>query len=158
MKFELKLICIEDYMEDDQEGEVWTKGKSYRAFSEDFTSFEIETNFGTFGVIDNDHLLNLKDFPEYFKIDALPIPLNWFSDSLRDNIYRDVWKEHVIEDIFAYEEDEGIKLSEDDIEFVADKFVYEGDYDCNLSYWDNIDGIVRSNELYAQGMLNKMFS
>lgn len=57
-------------------------------------------------------------------------------------IYRKVWKEHVIEDIEGRLEERDITLNEGTIDTIATRYVYEGDYDCNLCYWDNLDNLI----------------
>ncbi len=59
-----------------------------------------------------------------------------------DAIYRKVWKEHVVEDIRSHLEDRDITLDEDVIETIATRYVYDGDYDCNLSYCNNLDNLI----------------
>lgn len=65
----------------------------------------------------------------------------------RDAIYRHLWSKYVEEDVRARAEERGIELSEDEIELVVDKYVHNGDYDCNLPYWDNIDNLIWENKI-----------
>ena len=58
-------------------------------------------------------------------------------------IYRKVWKKHVIEDVNSYLDGIGITLTDEDVDKVAQMYVYEGDYDCNLSYWQNLENLIR---------------
>ena len=62
-----------------------------------------------------------------------------------DEVYRLIWKEHVALDVKKYIKDND--LDERDIDTIADQvsdaWVYEGDYDCNRSYWDNIESLVK---------------
>ena len=39
-------------------------------------------------------------------------------------------------------ESEDIDLSENGIDCVVEQYVYEGKYDCNRSYWDNLMELV----------------
>lgn len=65
------------------------------------------------------------------------------SETLNDIYYRGQHK-YVMEDIKEYIKDsKELNLNEDDIKIIADNFVYKGDYDCNLSYWDNIENLIR---------------
>lgn len=64
----------------------------------------------------------------------------------REKIYREVWKEHVMEDVREIAEENGTELSENDVDRIADRYVNNGDYDCNLSYWDNIDNLIAETE------------
>ena len=80
--------------------------------------------------IENEELINM--------IDSLDF-------SQRDTIYKHLWTEYVEEDVRTRAEERKIKLSEDQIGYVADRYVYDGDYDCDLSYWDNIDNLIDEN-------------
>ena len=71
-----------------------------------------------------------------FKTD---VPIEYLSKATKDAIYRQVWAEHVKEDVKARLKDRGIELTEDAVDDIAYRYVYEGQYDCNLSYWDNLD-------------------
>ena len=69
------------------------------------------------------------------------------SEKQRDDIYRLVWKEYVKKDTKLRIEDLQI-IDENDknfntvVETVAERYVYDGDYDCNLTYWENIDNLI----------------
>lgn len=39
-------------------------------------------------------------------------------------------------------ENRGMKLSKDNIDEIADRYVYNGDYDYNFSYWENLDSLI----------------
>jgi len=140
--YEFEVTCKEDYVEDAEC--YWSKGKSYHCQTKNFKTFEIDTNVNTVGCVGEGYLCN--DFHEYFETDfrikSLPFGIEWFSDELRDAIYRNVWKEHVMEDIEAHAEDIDVELSNDEIEVLAERYVYEGDYDCNLDYWQNIENLI----------------
>ena len=62
----------------------------------------------------------------------------------RDKIYREVWKEHVIEDIREFLKDNNMELDEEHIDKAATLYVMNGQYDCNLSYWSNIENVIKS--------------
>lgn len=64
------------------------------------------------------------------------------SPNVQNDIYRTEWKKHVIYDVQSRAEDVGVKLTEDIIDMIAERYTCEGDYDCNLSYWDNIDNLI----------------
>lgn len=90
-----------------------------------------------------DSLINFQEFPEInmvydAKIENLPED----ESTTRDKIYREVWKEHVMEDIRSHAEDMEVELSNDDIDDIAERYVYNGDYECNLSYWQNIENLI----------------
>lgn len=60
----------------------------------------------------------------------------------KDAIYRAVWSNHVKNDVKAFIKDEDITLTEDQIDHIAQLYVYDGRYDCNLSYWDNLRNLI----------------
>lgn len=62
----------------------------------------------------------------------------------RDKIYREVWKEHVMEDIREFLKDNDMELDEDGIDKAATLYAMHGQYDCNLSYWSNIENVIKS--------------
>lgn len=69
--------------------------------------------------------------------------------SEKDSLYRALWIEYVEDDVSDYCEDNGINCPDELIDAVADDYVYNGEYDCNLTYWNNIGNLVRKhrNEL-----------
>lgn len=69
------------------------------------------------------------------------------TDEVRDYIYRRVWKEHVKEDVKNMYED----MDDDRVERIAEMYVNEGEYDCNLSYWSNLENLVSSTEFFNLG-------
>ena len=68
--------------------------------------------------------------------------INELSAIEKDKIYRMVWAEHVTDDILSHAEDIGVEISEEDAEILAESYVCDGEYDCNLSYWDNIENLM----------------
>lgn len=69
------------------------------------------------------------------KIDAL-------TSKEKDDIYRYLWHQHVKEDVESHAIDMDVELDEDEIDIVAEWYVYDGDYDCNLDYWANIENLI----------------
>ncbi len=70
----------------------------------------------------------------------------------KDAIYRYLWREHVEKDVRS-QLDQNPRLErlsdeeyENLIKSVATRYVYDCRYDCNLSYWDNLDNLI-SEEL-----------
>lgn len=59
----------------------------------------------------------------------------------RDNIYRQRWQEAVYEDTKAFAESEGVELSDEQADEIARLYV-GGRYDCNHSYWTNIQTLI----------------
>lgn len=72
----------------------------------------------------------------------------------KDDLYRYLWSDHVREDVESrldsdYEDRILNASGETDeerleavIKNVVERYVYDGDYDCNLSYWENIDNLI----------------
>lgn len=71
----------------------------------------------------------------------LDVTLSWFLGTLpfdiKDSFYRKIWAEHVCEDICNMY----TKISKKRAEKVAEAYV-NGRYDCNRSYWDNLDDLL----------------
>lgn len=68
------------------------------------------------------------------------------SETQKDEIYRMVWHEHVVQDVKQLlDENEDIaSLVTGDISHkVADAYVYHRRYDCNRSYWENLETLIR---------------
>lgn len=59
-------------------------------------------------------------------------------------IYEKVKKEYVTEDVLHYMKDNELPVDEQIAEKIAEHFVNSG-FDCNLSYWDNIQ------QMYSKG-------
>ena len=60
----------------------------------------------------------------------------------KDQLYRKLWLSYVMEDIQSHAEDIDAELTEDQIARAADIYVYHGKYDCNITYWDNIENLI----------------
>ena len=60
----------------------------------------------------------------------------------QDQIYRYLWAQHIREDVESLCEEEEIELNDGDIDLIVEKYVYEGKYDCNLSYWTNLENLI----------------
>jgi hypothetical protein len=75
------------------------------------------------------------------KLDELLTELNY---STSNYIYRRLWANHVKEDIVSRIKDNfsWLKYSDKDIEECAKRYTFEGDYDCNCTYWTNIDAVI----------------
>lgn len=71
------------------------------------------------------------------------------TDVQKDELYRMLWSDRVREDVEAAMEDYSGSLPENEdekealVESVVNAYVYDGRYDCNLSYWDNINNIIQ---------------
>lgn len=64
------------------------------------------------------------------------------SESERDIVYRILWTNHVVEDVRKYIAGMRLKASEESIKRIAKRYVYDGDYDCDKSYWSNIENLI----------------
>lgn len=69
--------------------------------------------------------------------------LSRYDAETRDAMYRHVWKLRAMDDVRAHAKNMGLELSEDQAEFAAELYVYDGEYDCNESYWFNIENVIR---------------
>lgn len=81
----------------------------------------------------------------------LKVNLNSFVASLdpasKDALYRYLWADYVREDLHNRIVDlRPVDLAEEKYDEVVETamraYVYEGDYDCNLSYWENLDRLI----------------
>lgn len=64
---------------------------------------------------------------------------------IADNIYRRVWSEHVKEDFEVRIEErfnDYFDITDEDINKMVNLYVYDGQYDCEQSYWDNLDNLI----------------
>ncbi len=64
--------------------------------------------------------------------------LDNLSGSERDDIYRALWFDHVAEDVTNLLEENESEINDDIVSAIAERYVYDGDYDCNLDYWTNL--------------------
>ena len=65
----------------------------------------------------------------------------------KDELYRYLWVNHVKEDVRTILEEYDVPyLSDDDfdalIDDCANRFVYNGEYDCNTDYWSNLETLI----------------
>lgn len=60
----------------------------------------------------------------------------------KDMLYRMLWLEYVKSDIKAYADENDVEVKEGDVDVAADRYVFYGQYDCNISYWDNIENLI----------------
>lgn len=71
----------------------------------------------------------------------------------RDDIYRYLRCDYIRQDVESFCENEDIDIPDDKhdeiIDTVVTLYVYDGKYDCNLSYWENISNLIdRAKELH----------
>ena len=55
-----------------------------------------------------------------------------------DTLYRLFWESYVRDDFELLGD-----FAEDELDSFVHDYVYNGNYDCNLSYWDNLENIIR---------------
>lgn len=76
--------------------------------------------------------------------------LNSLDVNEKDELYRHLWRNYVVEDIKEYAEEYvevlDVSTSQEMIEIAAELFV-SGGYDCNLSYWENIECVIEKATL-----------
>lgn len=68
--------------------------------------------------------------------------INELSAVEKDKIYRMVWAEHVTDDILSHGKEIKAEISKKDAEILAQEYV-GGKYDCNISYWSNIEKLIK---------------
>ena len=64
----------------------------------------------------------------------------------KDLLYRKLWYNYVLQDAQDVIEnylDIDVEKSNEMAKEVARKYVYEAEYDCNLSYWTNIEELIK---------------
>ncbi|MBO4847012.1 MAG: hypothetical protein J5525_12080 [Lachnospiraceae bacterium] len=65
---------------------------------------------------------------------------------LADKVYRKLWFLYVVEDVKSYMRENYPRYVDDLVQMisedVATRYVYNCRYDCNLSYWDNINNLI----------------
>lgn len=75
---------------------------------------------------------------------VMDILATW-SETEKNIAYHQLWLPHVIEDISSYMEEyleTDQYLTNDEIVHAARRYVYDGRYDCNLSYWQNLENLM----------------
>ena len=60
----------------------------------------------------------------------------------KNRIYYEVREEKVAQDAQVRAKDTGKELTDGEAAIVADRYVNDGDYECGLSYWDNLDNLI----------------
>lgn len=144
-KHRFTVRAVKSFSKDNKE--LWTKDLSYTCVTQNFKTFLITSNEGNQETIGENSIL-IQDFNEYFDTAfrlEFPYPAEWLRFADRDRIYREVWAEHVKEDALAhFEEEYGETIDEGDAEIIAERYVFQGDYDCNQSYWNNLEAIKES--------------
>ena len=60
----------------------------------------------------------------------------------KEKIYRMVWYDHVCEDVGNEAANSDIKLTEQQIRNIAYRYVYDGDYNLTLNYYQNLHNLI----------------
>lgn len=129
--------------------------KEYDAWRHNRLEWPEETN-DTSDILSNLHKLPVCDTKDLYEA---------LTAEQKDYLYRMTWYENVFEDITGRLLDRDITDEDDAIKStVAHRYVYEGDYDCNLSYWDNIDNLIdecikqqgRTTEILTRAIKNEI--
>lgn len=71
--------------------------------------------------------------------------IDTWSEYEKDQAYRYLWLSHVIADVETYMTEyleEEKYLTQEEIEYIAYQYVYECRYDCNNSYWQNLESLI----------------
>lgn len=68
--------------------------------------------------------------------------IDQLSNQAKERIYRMVEATYVEIDVRTQLENRELTLTEEQIGAIVDRYVENGDYDCNLSYWANIDNLI----------------
>lgn len=78
------------------------------------------------------------------KISEIVDKIKTLNYEAQDAIYRALWLEHVMNDVRNKIEEMELEdvHDETDVELIAKQYVYDGEYDCELPYWDNIENLI----------------
>lgn len=131
---------------------------------ENHIPFDWQNNCSDFSICDDNHArlyvqenkiiywsIQEIQTPVFSQFTDVPAAINFIDacdDYVKDQIYRHLWKNHVIDDVESHMEDMDVTLTKDEIDLAAHRYAYDGDYDCNLSYWDNIEN--RINDILEE--------
>lgn len=64
--------------------------------------------------------------------------------SLSEDVYRVVRERYVREDLVGLAKNKKLELTPDALDYLAHRYAYEGDYDCNQSYWVNLENLIEN--------------
>lgn len=101
----------------------------------------------------NGECVTTENYPaEIFKTDeesaeSLAAIMSALPATITDKSYRTLWMPHVSEDVLSEYGDE-INDDKDAADLIAEWYCMDGDYDCNLNYWSQLEALVnRYNEM-----------
>ena len=81
--------------------------------------------------------------------DAARIVTGNMDPGTADALYRAVWKDRLKQEIAAWIRNAGTSLTPEQLDYAAQRWVYDGKYDCGLSHWENIAEIVKLAQEFA---------
>lgn len=135
------------------QSEAFLDGESYPSIVRLFTGAKMWFNLES--EADGDYLCEIQEvsvggvsveLAGKFDPDEFLSGLTWKE---KDEVYRALWKERVVEDAKSQIKEYifyGL-IPKEEVERIADKaaerYVYQGDYDGNLSYWENLENLVK---------------
>lgn len=103
---------------------------TYKVVLEDGAEFEINPAFKTLQQLINEVKAHLFD-------KTMAEPMLILSSEQVDNIYRLKRQDFVAQDVI------NLGCDSDTAYEVGRRYSFEGDYDCNLSYWENLENLVK---------------
>jgi len=131
--YEFKVKCTEPM-------QGLEKGKVYPCTTKDFRAYSVKT--GDDGITFDTFKVLLNHFEVYEGISLPPIPPELVDHTLADSIYRHVDAKYIKEDVISHASDLEVSLTSEEVNEVAIMYAYDGEYDCNLSYWQNIENLI----------------
>lgn len=66
------------------------------------------------------------------------------SSRQKDDVYRMLWADQVEQDVKDRIAEIDVLLDDDSVLNIVHRYVYEGEYDCNHSYWDNLYALLKN--------------
>lgn len=58
----------------------------------------------------------------------------------KNAVYRSLWFDRVVADVKSMDS----ALANEQAEYVASRYVYDGEYDCEQGYWSNLNALIRA--------------
>lgn len=68
--------------------------------------------------------------------------LKGLTEQERDMLYRALWKPYVKADVKSRLKDREETLDDGQVDWIVSRWVEDGRYDCNISYWVNMDVLI----------------
>lgn len=86
--------------------------------------------------------LNIADILQAEKEENIITLIDTLDFGTKDRIFRHLHKNYLYDDFTQHCKSMNVKLTDEDLKSLCDKWVYQGRFDCNLSYWDNIENLI----------------